>query len=252
MAVDSYQGVHGTIEIDASPVAASEFDVKVSRGTATAKRANKWSDLCKPGKVSITGSIKSIMVDGSLLGMIFSGTPTTGQNLTLHAGLTYPAGASSENITDMTSTTLTSASLIKFTAKDAAITGAGQAIIYGTDAAGNKISEVVEIPTLGINASVTSSRAFKTVTHVVLLALVGAGGTLEVAGIAGNSTVSVAAPKMFTLVGKLTNGSNHVYINLPNCFLTEGSFAFGDADEISMNNCSFAVQDCDLATVESV
>jgi hypothetical protein len=252
MAVDSYTGVHGTVEKDGTPVAASEFDVKITRGVAAAKRSNKWSDFKKPGKVDITGSIKSILTDGSILGYMFNSTPTTGTSSVLHAGLTYPASGTAENITDMTSTTITTASQVRLTALTAAVTGAGQAIIYGTVDGTIKTSEIVEVPTMGIGAYVTSTKVFKTVTHVALIGVVGAGGTLKVESITGNSTVAVGAPAVFTLVGKLTQGSNHVYINLPGCFITEGSFSFSDADEIVMNNNSFTVQDADLCTVESV
>jgi len=244
--------VHGSLSYAGSPIAVAEFDVKIKRGVASHARSGKWSDYKVPGKVDVTGSLKRILVDGQLLAALLNATPTTGAAETLHAGLTAP-GAATESITDMTDTAIASASRIQITALTAAVTATGTAILIGTDAAGVAKTEIVTIPALGINATVNSSGTFLTLTHVVLKDIVQEGGTLSVASITGTSAVVVGEPKIFALIGKVDDGSNHVYITMNNCFFTDGEFKFADADGVLEDPLSFTMRDPDAdLTIEYV
>lgn len=250
---DAYTGVNGILEIDSVAVAIAEFSVKITRGSATHARSGKWSDYKLPGKIDVTGQITRIMVDGTMLGYLLSATSQGGAAETLHAGLTYPTASTGENITDMTDTSIASPSRISFKAKTAAITTVGKAIVYGTDANGNDMTELISIPALGINESITGTRAFKTVTHVALFGVNSATGTLEVTSVAGGATITPAEPKFFNLVGKVVDGTNHVYVTLNNCYLTDGEFAFSDADKIVEDKLSFTMRDAATdMSVESV
>ena len=167
MTQDAYTGVHGTVSYAGSTIAVAEFDVKIKRGVASHARSGKWSDYKLPGKIDVTGSMKRILTDGELLAALLNATPATGAAETLHAGLTCP-GDGSENITVMTDTSIASASRIKLTATGGAVTGAGTAILIGTDANGNALTEPVAVTTLAENSYVVSTRTFKTLTHVAL------------------------------------------------------------------------------------
>jgi len=253
MTQDAYTGVHGTVVYAGSTIAVAEFDVKIKRGVASHARSGKWSDYKLPGKIDVTGSIKRILTDGELLAALLNATPATGAAEVLHTGLTCP-GSGSENIADMTDTSIASASRIKLTATEGAVTGAGTAILIGTDANGNTLTEPLNIPLLDENSYVISSRTFKTLTHVALKDVtMGTGGTLAVASIPGSSTVTVGEPKLFDLIGRVDDGSNHVYITMNNCFFTDGEFKFADADSILEDPLSFTMRDPDAdLTIEYV
>ena len=245
-----FTGVHGALSYDGAPIAYSEFNAKFARETIEQKRGGKYSNLQSPGKFSITGSITRYMLDGSKIANLLTATATTGTAEALHAGLTYPTATTGENITDMTDTSIATPSKIRLTALTAAITTAGTAILYGTDAASNAITDIVAITTLAENAYVDSSKAFKALTHIVLLGVNSATGTLKVDSITGTSAAVVALPKYFTLTGTATKGSSVVTITLPRCFLTSGQFVLGDASAPIEDKLDFACEDADNATVE--
>lgn len=253
MAQDAYTGVQGSVLYAGSPIAVAEYDIKIKRGVASHARSGKWSDYKVPGKVDVTGSIKRIQVDGELLAALLNATPATGAAETLHAGLTCP-GSGAESITDMTDTSIASASRIKLTATGGPVTGAGTAVLIGTDANGVETSEVLAVPTLAENSYATSKNTFLTLTHVALKEVtMGAGDTLAVSSITGSSTVTIGEPKVFNLVGKVDDGSNHIYITANNCFFTDGEFKFSDADSILEDSLSFTMRDPDAdLTIEYV
>lgn len=239
-----YTGTEGVLEIADSPIAVAEFTLKVTRGVASHGRSGKHSDLKLPGKVDVTGTIKRIMIDGTMLGKVVGDTEETGEAAALHAGLAIP-GAGAELVTDMTATDSKS-SLIKFTALTSAVTAVGKAILYGTDINDNKLTEVVTIPKLGINETTTGKKIFKTLTHVVTFDYVQtAGSTMKVDAVVGASGIVVGEAKIFKIKGKATSGSNHVYVTADNCFLTDGEFAFSDADTIMSDTLSFTMKDPD-------
>lgn len=244
MSQEAYTGVHGVVTYAVATLAGARFDFEVTRGTVSFPRAGKWSDLNKPGKVSCTGSIKRIQSNADLLMAVLNGTPTTGETAAAHAGLTAP-GANSENITDMTDTAPSSPSKVRLTCLTAAVTGAGEAVLIGTDAGDNPISEIIAIPKMEADAYVTSQNVFKTLTHVALKDVVAEGGTIGVQYRAGASTVVPGSPKLFTLVGKVQDGSNHITVTLSNVWFNKGKFGFEDADKGLEEDPTFVVTDPD-------
>jgi len=246
MADREYTGVHGVLLKDGSPFAVAEYSVKIKRGVASHSRSGKWSDLKTPGKIDVTGSITRIMINADMLKALLTDTPATGAAETLHAGLTCP-GASGESITDMTDPSIASASKIQLKAIGGPVTGAGTAILIGTDAAGNERSEVLAIPELEENTTIVSRGTFKTLTHVALKNVaMGEGDTLEVKSIVGSSTATVGSPLIFDLVGGVEDGSNSVMIEMDDAFLTDGEFKFADADSMLEEPLSFTMKDPDV------
>lgn len=237
-----YQGAHGILEVDDVAFAVAEFTVKSTRGTAVQPRSGTWSDLELPGKVAIAGTFKRILIDGKMLGMLI-GTASAGASVTLHAGVTAP-GVAGENVTDM-SPTAAQSSHIKFTALTDAVTAEGHVIIYGTDVNDNSQIELVTIPVMDLAATVTSTKVFKSVTHVVGFEWVQATGTLKVDAITGDTTYSIGEPTYFKLKGKLVKGSDHVYITMNNCYLIDGEFGFTDANAIVNDSLSYKMKDPD-------
>ena len=245
MADQEYTGVHGVLLKDGAPFAVAEYSVKIKRGVAAHARSGKWSDIKLPGKIDVTGSITRITVNADMLKAILTDTPATGAAETLHAGLTCP-GSGAESITDMTDTSIASASKIQLKALGGPVTGAGTAILIGTDANGNEVSEVVAVTTLAENSTVVSKRTFKTLTHVALKEVaMGAGDTLEVSSITGSSTATVGSPLFFDLVGGVEDGSNSIMIELDDCFLTDTEFKFASADDMLEEPLSFTMKDPD-------
>lgn len=238
-----YTGHEGTLEIDDVAFALSEFTVRVVRNVASHARSGHWSALKLPGTVDVTGTLSRIMIDGQLLGYVIGDTEETGAAGTLHAGLSAP-GAGAETVTDMTTTNAQN-SLIKLTALTAAVTAAGKCILYGTDINGNPLTEIITVTTMGINETITGTKIFATVTHAVLFDYVQAGGTMQVASVAGASGIVVGAGKLFKLEGMATSGSSHVYVTAENCFLTDGEFSFTDADTIMSDTLSWTMKDPD-------
>ena len=242
MTATHFTGVDGVVDFG-GVIAISEFSVDITRGVAAHPRSGHWSDFQVPGKISVAGALKRIMIDGSLLGYVVGDTAETGGAGTLHAGLTAP-GAAGESVTDMSETNSQS-SLIKFTALTAAITAASIAVIYGTDINDSTQVEIVVIPTLGINETVTGKRIFKTVTHVAAFDWVQEGGTLKVSSVAGASGIAVGNAKFFDVDGYVDNNVNDIHILMDNCFPTSGKFAFTDADTILSDELAFAMRDPD-------
>ncbi len=244
MVQEHYTGVHGVVTYAGAALAGAFFDFEVDRGTVAFPRSGKWSDLNKPGKVSAKGSIKRIQTNADLLMAAINGTPTTGETAAAHAGLTGP-GDASENITDMTDTTPASASKIRLTCLTAAVTVAGHAVLIGTDAGDNAISEIVAIPTMAADAYVTSQNTFKTLTHVALKNVTCAGGTIGVGYRAGTATVVVGEPKVFALIGKVEDGTNHITVTLSNVWFNKSKFGFEDAGKGLNDDLSFVITDPD-------
>lgn len=250
MTQEYYTGVHGVVTYAGAPLAVGEFDFEITRGIATQARSGKWSDLNVPGKVSCKGKLKRIQKNADLIQAMMSSTPTTGETATAHAGLTYP-GSGAENITDMTDTAPSSPSRVRLQALTAAITTGGTATLIGTDAGDNPISEIISVGTLAQDAYVESKMVFKTLTHVALAGIVGAGGTLLVQYRAGDSTTTIGEPKRFTLIGAVEDGSNNITITLSNVMFSKAKFNFTDAGKILEDDLEFFVKDPDSDIIVS-
>lgn len=243
-----YTGIHGTLTIGGAPLAFAEFSVKTTRGQATHARAGKYSDLKRPGKLDVTGTIKRIQTDATMLGRLLTTAAVTGTAGNLHAGLTMDG---TDHMTEMTSTDAQD-SRIRLTVAGHAITTAGTAVLIGTDINGAAQTETLTLTTLGVGEYVTSTKVYGTLTAVALFTVDSADdGTLVVASIAGSSTYTVGAGATFNLVGTVTNGSNTIVVTCNNAFLTDGEFTIGDADTILSEPLSFTVQDPDTDLIIS-
>ena len=238
----AYTGIHGTLSVGGSEIAFAEFSVKISRGVASHPRAGKYSDLKRSGKLDITGTIKRIQSDATMLGRLLTTAAVTGTAGTLHAGLTLDGN---DAMTEMTSADAQD-SRVRLTVAGHAITTAGTAVLIGTDINGAAQTETLTLTTLGIGEYVTSTKVYGTVTDVALFTVDStSNGTLVVASIAGSSTYTVGAGATFNLIGTVTNGSNTIVVTCNNAFLTDGEFTIGDADTILSEPLSFTVQDPD-------
>jgi len=237
-----YTGIHGTLTIGGQALAFAEFSVKTTRGKATHSRAGKYSDIQRPGKLEVNGTIKRIQIDGTMLGRLLTTSAVTGSAGTLHAGLTMDG---TDAMTEMT-TPDAQDSRVRLTVVGHAITTAGTAVLIGTDVNGNAQTETLTLTTLGVGEYVTSTKVYGTVTDVALFTVDSEdNGTLAVASIAGSSTYTVGAGATFNLVGTVTNGANTIVVTCNNAFLTDGEFTIGDADTILSEPLSFTVQDPD-------
>jgi hypothetical protein len=99
------------------------------------------------------------------------------------------------------------------------------------------------------DAYVTSNNVFKTLTHVALKGITAAGATLFVQYRAGDSTVNVGEPKVFALVGKVQDGSNHITVTLSNVWFNKAGFGFEDASKGLNDDLTFVITDPDADIV---
>ena len=245
MTQEHYTGVHGAVTYGVAALAVAEFGFDITRAVTSHARSGKWSDLNVPGKLSCKGKLKRIQLNADLIQAMLNATPVTGETAAAHAGLAGP-GDGEENITDMTDTAPTSASLVRLTCLTAAVTVAGVAVLIGTDAAGNAVAESVAIPTMAADAYVTSKGVYATLTQVALTDVTCAGGTIGVGYRAGDSTVTVGEPKSFALIGKVTDGTNHITVTLANVFFTKAGLNFTDASKMLEDDMDFIVKDPDV------
>lgn len=242
MGDSTYTGVHGLMYVDTVAVAYAEFSVKISRGVASHKRGGKHSDIKMSGKIDVTGTINRIQINADFLGKLLNTTALSGQAQTLHAGLTC---GGTDTITAMSDTDADE-SKIRLTVATSAITTAGKAVLRGLDVNGNPLTEQIAITTLTVGQYVTSQNVFSTLYDITLFDVDSTGGgTLVVTSLAASASYTVGAADYFTLKGEVNDGTNHIYVNMANCFLTEGEFKFSDADEIVEENLSFTMKDPD-------
>jgi hypothetical protein len=225
-----YTDLDGALSVGGTVIADITYDVRWRLNDVTVPRAGKRSKKNLPGEFSVTTVIKKVLVKDeatTVLGKSLNDTPVGGTASTLHAGLTAP-GSGAENITDMTTTAIATASRVRFIPVTDAITVGGRAIVVGTNSAGGEIEESVDLTAVVAGAvSGTTKRLFKTVTHVVLIGTVAAGATIAVTSIIGASSFTVGDPEIFDLVGSLTKGSNSVVVTQPNCWFKNGGIAWG-------------------------
>lgn len=242
MGDSTYTGVHGLMYVDSVATAYAEFSVKISRGIASHKRGGKHSDIKLAGKIDVTGSINRIQINAEMLGKLLNSTTLSGAADDLHAGLTLDG---SDHITAMTDTDADE-SKIRLTVITSAITTGGRAVLRGLDVNGNALTESITIPTLTVGQYVTSVNVFSTLYDITLFDVDSTGsGQLKVDGVAGASSYVVGTADYFTLKGEVNDGTNHIYIEMANCFLTDGEFKFGDADTVVEDNLSFTMKDPD-------
>jgi hypothetical protein len=223
------------------------FDFTVTRGLASGARSGKWSDLNKPGKVTVTGKITRIQRNADLIQAALNATPTTGTAITLEAAATFTAGTAIP-INDAPPTT---PSRVRVTLAVAALTTGGTLIIYGTDPNDNAISEVLTLANgSAATTTWTTRNVFKTCTYALPVGIASTGGgTLKFDAIVGDSTVNVGDPKEFNLIGYVADGTNNITITLAHCFFTGAKFSFSDASAQLKDDVPFAITDPDVDVI---
>jgi len=240
-----YTGQNGIIKVNSVPVAAGAFSIEFERSIAAFARSGYYSDYNLPGKLSCTGTIDRMLVDGALMGMVLA-TPTAGSVSVLHAGISPPTAALN-TITTMTAEDSTS-DLIKLTALTAAVTATGRVELYGTDVNDVQQVEIIDIYEMAINDVIISTKIFKTLEYVAAVDYVQAGGTLKFESITATASVTtLGAAEYFTLEGSCSNGASHITISLTNCFFTKAGLIVGNND-ILIENLPFVVKDFDTGT----
>lgn len=246
MTQEYYTGVHGAVTYDGAPIAVAEFSFEITRGIASHARSGKWSDLNVPGKVSCKGKLKRIQTNANLIQAMMNATPVTGTATVLLATSTVLDG--SDFYQDMTDPTPGTASRIKITLQTKNATAAGTVTLIGTDIGGNNISELIDIPATAVIGDYwVTDHAFLTVEGMTVRGIdtVDDLGTLKVESIAGDSTVNIGEPKSFSLIGSVTDGTNHITVTLANVMFNKAGFDFSDASKILEDDMEFFVKDPD-------
>lgn len=238
-----YTGIHGTLSVAGADTAFAEFSVKINRGVASHPRAGKYSDIKRSGKLEITGTIKRIQSDATMLGRLLNTTALTGTAGTMHSGLTLDGSDTTYPIT----TPDAQDSRVRLTVVDHPITTAGTITLIGTDINGNNQTETIALTTLAATAYVTSGKVWGTITHATIVDVNSTlGGTLAVASLAGSTNYAVGAASVFDLIGVVEDSDgNSITISAANCFLTDGEFTISDADTILSEPVSWTMQDPD-------
>ncbi len=249
--VSKLTGVEGIVSVG-SEVLVADFSLVVTRGAATQPRVGKYSDRKRAGKVDVTGTLTRLDIDGAMTEKLLGGTPADSSSEVLHADADL-AGGGDEDVVDVgTDPTNPSVVQVTITRGDADGT-ASFIIISGTDANGSTYSESLDVAALTVASSpitLFTKAAFATVDNFVAGGgmNVGAADKTEVGldAITGTRTVTIAAGTTFTLFGRAIDSSNNKYeINNANCFFTEATLAFGDADTFIDGPLSFTMEDPD-------
>lgn len=244
MTQDAYTGVQGVVTYAGSALADAMFDFTVTRGLASGQRSGKWSDLNKPGKVSVTGKITRIQTNANLIQASLNTTVQTGTATACLAATSFTAGTAVPITLDPATV-----SRLKVTTSNAATTLAGSFTIVGTDAKDNYISETIYIPAATASGTAFyTSAAFKTADYAVTNVITGTA-KFQIDGVAASATVVVGSPKEFALIGYVADGSNNITVTLANCFFTGAKFNFTDASTQLKDDLPFAVTDADADVI---
>jgi hypothetical protein len=250
--VTEFTGKEGIVSVGGSEIAVADFSVVISRGAATQARSGKYSDRKRAGKVDVTGTMTSLDIDGALVEELLGGTPSDSSSEALHASADL-SGGGDEEVVDV-GTDPTNPSVVKITITRGDADGTASWItIQGTDNNDDDLAETVSVVALTAAVSpltLYTNSVFKTVDHFVAGAgmNVGSANFTEVAldAITGTRTTLIGAGGTFTLFGRAIDSSNNKYeINIANCFFTESTFAFSDADTFIDGPLSFTMEDPD-------
>lgn len=248
-----YTGIHGTVTVAGASIADVFYDLKWKRATVSHGRSGKYSDTNYPGKLTVETKLKKMLIYADaavVLGYSLTDTPITGTAETLLA--TSHVLDASDNYEDMTDDTIATLSRIRYTLQTKAITAGGTITIIGEDNDGNAISEIIEVAdTASIGDTWTTTKLFKKVYGHTIRAIDSADdlGTFAVASIAGSASYAVGDPKVFDLVGTLTQGSTTIVFTQPDCWFTEGGIAWEDAGKVIDVELPVAMRDPDTLTV---
>ncbi|TRZ79560.1 hypothetical protein D4R86_05700 [bacterium] len=246
MTQEYYTGVHGVVTYAGAALAVSEFEFEITRGEATHARSGKWSDLSVPGKVSCKGKLGRIQKNADLIMAMMNATPVTGTATTLLA--TSTVLDASDFYEDMTDSTPGSASIIRATLQTSDLSVAGTITYVGTDAAGNTLSETIDIPaTMTTGEYYDTDNVFLTVEGMTVREIDSSDdiGTFAIASIAGDTSVTIGEPKSFALIGAVEDGSNHITVTLANVTFSKAKLGFTDASSVLSDDAEFFVKDPD-------
>jgi len=247
MTQDTYTGVQGVVTYADAPLADAMFEFTVTRGLASGTRSGKWSDLNKPGKISVSGKINRIQRNADLIQAALNAVPTTGTAIELEGAIVFVSGTALP-INDAPPTT---PSRVTVTLSLFPLTTGGTITLYGTDVNSNPISEVIAMVNGSVAGTVwTSKHVFKTCTYALPVGIASSGGgKLAFTAIIGDSTVNVGSPKEFNLIGYVADGSNNITVTLSNCFFTGAKFSFTDSSAQTRDDLPFAVTDPDADVI---
>jgi hypothetical protein len=244
MTQDAYTGVQGVVTYADAALADAMFDFTVTRGLASGTRSGKWSDLNKPGKVTVTGKITRIQRNADLIQAALNSTVQTGTATACLAATSFTAGTAVPITLDPATV-----SRLKVTTSNAATTLAGGFTIVGTNANDQEISETITIPAATPSGtSFYTSKAFKLANYAITDAITGTA-KFQIDGVAASATVVVGDPKEFNLIGYVADGSNNITITLAHCFFTGTKFSFTDASAQLKDDLGFAVTDPDVDVI---
>jgi len=244
-----FTGVHGTVTVGGVAIADVFYDTKWKRATVSHGRSGKYSDSNYPGKLTIDTKIKKVLVytDAAVvLGYSLTDTPITGSAETLLAA-SHVLDAT-DNYEDMTDDTIATLSRVRYTLATKAITTGGTITLIGEDNDGNPISEIIKVTApASIGDTWTTTKLFKKVYGHTIRAIDSADdlGTFTVASIAGSTSYTVGAPKVFDLVGTLAQGSDSLVFTHPDCWFSEGGIAWEDAGKMVDVECPVVMRDPD-------
>ena len=110
----------------------SHTEVTVTRGVATQGRVGANSDRQAAGKVSVSGSLTSLDIDGALVEKLLGGTPADSADEALHASADLSGGGDEEvvDVGNLWKSLNTRASVIATTMVGKGITLEGQTLSY--------------------------------------------------------------------------------------------------------------------------
>jgi hypothetical protein len=240
MVQDYFERRHGIITVDGEELdIPTVFNAKFKWSTQERDVIGYNSMRTIPVALGCNGTIERDMTDLKLLTKLLSSTAArTGTAEALHAGLSLAA----DDLLEPTDAEIATASRISFECITAPITTAGSLVVYGTDAQGGKIAELVEVGLLTVGQKVTTKQYFKTAPEVAIIGIRSTGnGLLKMDSVAAGATITPGRPKKFTISAEVEDEDtgNSLTLTINNCFFTDGAF---DIETPMSDKMAFAVE----------
>ena len=252
MAATHYTGKDGEIKIDTVVTTLVDFSIDIAVGVIASGRIGKVSDKKYPGKKDITGKITQVLITGDLLAKLIGDTSTITTSTTESLlAATNLASAGREEIAVTSDPTDPTSVKYTLTVGDANTT-AGSVVLQGTDVNGNYVTEVIDFDamTVGDAAQVKNgTQIFATTDFIDVEAALESGSTtystIKLDGVTGTKTITPGTSTMFSIVGKVSDGTNYFQMTANNCFFTGGNFPIADAETLVQTDLPFVIQDPD-------
>ena len=239
-----YTGVQGVVTYADAALADAMFDFTITRGLASGNRSGKWSDINKPGKVTVTGKITRIQRNAALVQAALNTTIQSGTATACLAATSFTAGTAVAITLDPATV-----SRLRVLTSNAATTLAGSFTIVGTDANDATVSETISVPAATPSGTAYyTAKAFKTAKYAITVGITGTA-KFQIDGIAASATVVVGSPSVFNLIGAVVDGGNNITITLAHCFFTGANFSFTDASAQLKDALPFAITDPDADVI---